>query len=264
MKNVLLAFITGGLFIGTAVFAASRRAQPIIPPKSPVAAPGGKTDAPPPRGDAPVPPGDELARMKAENDSLKKQIADLEAKKADPKGSNADPLTQMYSGTKLMDDALKQKLALTPDQETKMRDAILKFLKDSQAVWARTDLNFQQKEAEIERLKLALEPEFQAILSGQQYTEMMAARTDKKTKAREAAIGSESKGYNQFLGLDDTQQKQMEGIVRGYYDANPTQKPGYKWMYDQNVRDQIQAILKTTDQIEKFTKNIKGLDSARK
>lgn len=267
MKNTILAFLAGGLVIGAVVFAAARRNDPVVAPKGPAPATRAPETAAPPSGDAPIPAADDAARLRHEIDSLKKQIADLEgAKKVTDakKAEESDPATRPYAGMKLMDDALKTKLALTPEQEQKMRDAILKYLKDSQAVWQRTDLTFPQKEAEIERLKLALEPDFQAILSSVQYAEMAAARTEKKTKARDTAIGSEAAGYNHFLALDDTQKKQMEAIVRGYYDANPAQKTGYKWMYDKGVRDQITAILKTQDQVEKFTKNMQGLDSARK
>jgi polyhydroxyalkanoate synthesis regulator phasin len=267
MKNTILAFLAGGLVIGAVVFAASRRNDPVAQPKGPAPAARNPETAAPPSGDAPIPAADDATRLRMEIENLKRQIADLEgAKKITDakKAEESDPATRPYAGMKLMDDALKTKLALTPEQEQKMRDAILKYLKESQAVWQRSDLTFQQKEAEIERLKLALEPDFQAILSSAQYAEMASVRTEKKAKARESAIVSEAAGYNHYLALDDTQKKQMDAIVRGYYDANPSQKTGYKWMYDKGVRDQISAILKTQDQIDKFTKNMQGLDSARK
>lgn len=263
MKHAMIAVGGIALFVAGMAAAGLGRKAPEPSPRPTPAPP--RAAAPAETPPAPVPDG-ESERLKAELESLRRQIAELEGEKKVQDAQDAeakDPATRGYAGMKLMDDALKEKLGLSADQELRMRDAILAFLKAQQEVWKRTDLTFEQKEQEIERLRLALEPDFQSILSGAQYAQMSAARGEKKAAARASAIQSESSGYRQFLGLDATQSSQLEGIVRGWYDSNPSQKTGYKWMYDEGVRSSIRSILSSQDQIDRFDKNMAGLDASK-
>ena len=263
------------VFFGVAVLAGSVLVAATLKSVRPAAAEPAATSAPPAEGKAAPVPDDaaallasQVAELRARNDELARRVGELEpiAKvKAAHDAEEKDPATRPYAGTKLMDDKLREKLKLTPEQELAMRAAILKYLKETQAVWADKTLAFAQKEAQVEALKQALEPQFQQILDSIQYAEMSAERQTKREKQREAAVTGEAGGYKQFFALDAGQGQALESIVRAYYAGRPQEKPGYKWQYNPDVLAQVYAIPGlSAEQMEKIRKHFDNLNGMKK
>lgn len=264
--NKALWFFGASILAGSAVVAASNRST------KPVEARPAASSAPAPAAPA-VADGSaallqaQLADLQAKNEDLMRRVAELEplAKlQAGRLAEESDPYTKPFAGTKLMDDALREKLKLTTDQELAMRAAVLKFLKESNDARARKDLTAEQKEAEVERLRQLLEADFAAVLDPGQHAELTSERQSRKTKARDAAIAAEAPGYAQFFGFDASAAAAFDRLVKAWYEANPQQKPGYKWQYDPHMIEQILAIPGlTAEQQQKAKAHFERLNSKK-
>lgn len=211
----------------------------------------------------------ELNALKAENEKLKQTL------KAQPKtvgaetkpqpGDDTEPELTKWKGVKLMDDKLKEILGLSAEQEKKMRLAIAKYFTKRDELYTK-----QLKAEEFEKLnaeyKAQLESEFQAILSGDQYSKLKEHRAKKSEEKLEAHVNDGVSYYDQLLKLDAGQKAALGEMVRSYYRTNPPKNDNYSWgfMYDKAFSGQLQGMLNTADQLDKFQKFNQQIEESTK
>jgi hypothetical protein len=122
-----------------------------------------------------------------------------------------------------LDAGLRSSLRLTPVQEQALRAAAGECLERSRAIQADRRLSTGQKEGEVDRLRMELEPRLRAILDDGQYAELSRIRAERREEERERRICGEVRRTATLFDLDGRQADAYEALVRARY-AGPAGK----------------------------------------
>jgi hypothetical protein len=185
----------------------------------------------------------------------------------------------MTTGMPVVDKDTKEKLQLSEEQEKAMRTAITDYLKERDKLMSQKTVDetgratyqwgFREEDlAKIKELKSSVEEKLKSILSPSQYDELTKIREEKKKKQQEEQIQDSINSLSSQLGLDVTQKGQLAELLKTYYSqhpekfSNPMEFAGS--IFGDDLKQQIESLLKTQEQRDKYKKLLAESESYKK
>ncbi|MFH1232125.1 MAG: hypothetical protein V1709_11595 [Planctomycetota bacterium] len=182
----------------------------------------------------------------------------------------------LTTGMPVVDKDTKEKLQLSEEQEKAMRTVITDYLKERGELMSqktvddkgRTTYQWGPREediAKIKELKSGVEEKLKSILSPSQYDELTKIREEKKKKQQEEQIKGYAHGLSSQLGLDDTQKVQLTELFKTYHLQYPEKFSNPLTMFDDDgLKQQIESLLKTQEQRDKYKKVLQETEAYKK